>query len=545
MGAEILENRNEIVLKGLPISPGVAFGRVCLFNEGRHNNLPSYQIKGKGIEKEKDRFFHAVKQAQLRLDKTIQSIRTRLGDAEAEIFATQKIILEDNSIQKRILSEIENNSMNAESAITQALEYFETRILELDDEYIKERATDIGEVKRRLLDVLVDLNPSFQCSGDHHCQRGKNRIVVAVELTPSLTMEMDTGHTLAFVTEKGGVASHAAILARAMRIPAVSGIKNIHSILFCSAEVLINGTTGEIIIWPSKETVARHIETQAASKTPEICDPIPGYTIMGNLNLVRDAEEIFKNKAEGIGLFRTEFEFLSEGRLLTEDEQTQRYTALLQKMQGLPVYFRLLDIGGDKTADFFNLPEKEENPYLGFRGCRLLLGRPDLFRPQARALARASQTAQVNIMYPMIVDLAQFIKLKKNYEEVCADIPDQNVRHGVMFEVPSACYQADEIFEAADFGSIGSNDLIQYFFAVDRNNELVAYDYDPNRESFWRLLKTLAEASRKTGKPLAVCGEMAGIPKHVAKLKEIGINRVSVSPKLISDLRTALRTKTK
>ena len=545
MGAEILETRNEMILKGLAISPGVAFGWVCLFNEGRHNNLPAYEIKGKGIEKEKDRFFHAVKQAQLRLDQTIQSIRTRLGDAEAEIFATQKMILEDYSIQKRILSEIENNSMNAELAITQALEYFETRILELDDEYIKERATDIGEVKRRLLDVLIDLNPSFQCSGDHHCQRGKNRIVVAVELTPSLTMEMDTGHTLAFVTEKGGVASHAAILARAMRIPAVSGIKNIHSTLFCSAEVLINGTTGEVIVWPAKETVARHMEMQMASIPPQICAPLPGYTIMGNLNLVRDAEEIFKNKAEGIGLFRTEFEFLSEGRLLTEDEQTQRYTALLQKMQGLPVYFRLLDIGGDKTADFFNLPEKEENPYLGFRGCRLLLGRPDLFRPQARALARASQTAQVNIMYPMIVDLAQFLKLKKNYEEVCADIPDQNVRHGVMFEVPSACYQADEIFEAADFGSIGSNDLIQYFFAVDRNNELVAYDYDPNRESFWRLLKTLAEASRKSGKPLAVCGEMAGMPKLVAKLKEIGINRVSVSPKLISDLRMALQTQTK
>lgn len=545
MGAEILENREETILKGLAVSPGVAFGRVCLFNEGRHNNLPAYQIKGKGVEKEKNRFYHAVKQSLLRLDLTIQSIRTRLGDAEAEIFTTQKMILEDSSIQKRIISEIENNRVNAESAITQALEYYETRILEIDDEYIKERATDIGEVKRRLLDVLIDLNPSFQCAGEHHCQRGKNRIVVAVELTPSLTMEMDTGRTLAFVTEKGGVASHAAILARAMRIPAVSGIKNIHSILFCSAEVLINGTTGEIIIWPTKETIARHMETQIASQTAEVYDPIPGYTIMGNLNLVRDAEEIFTNKAEGVGLFRTEFEFLSEGRLLSEDEQTERYTALLQKMKGLPVYFRLLDIGGDKTADFFNLPEKEENPYLGFRGCRLLLGRPDLFTPQARALAKASQTAQVNIMYPMVIDLAQFLKLKKIFEEVCADIPSQNVRHGVMFEVPSACYQADEIFEAADFGSIGSNDLIQYFFAVDRNNDLVAYDYDPNREPFWRLIKSLADASLKTGKPLAVCGEMAGMPKLVAKLKEIGINRVSVSPKLICDLRRTLQTKTK
>lgn len=545
MGAEILENREEKIFKGLAISPGIAFGRVCLFNEGRHNNLPAYQIKGKGIEKEKDRFHHAVKHALLRLDRTIESIRNRLGDAEAEIFTAQKMILGDGSIQKRVLSEIEKNHMNAESAITQALEYYETRILEIDDEYIKERATDIGEVKRRLLDVLVDLNPSFQCAGADFCQKGRNRIIVAVELTPSLTMEMDTGHTIGFVTEKGGVASHAAILARAMRIPAVSGIKNIHSILFCSAEVLINGNTGEIILWPTPETLDRQRPQQAAPETEEVCDPVPGYTIMGNLNLLRDAEEIFKNKAEGVGLFRTEFEFLSKGRLLTEDEQTECYTTLLQKMKGLPVYFRLLDIGGDKTADFFNLPEKEENPYLGFRGCRLLLGRPDLFTPQARALAKTSQTARVNIMYPMVIDLAQFLKLKKIFEEVSADIPNQNVRHGVMFEVPSACYQADEIFEAADFGSIGSNDLIQYFFAVDRNNELVAYDYNPDRESFWRLLKTLAEAARKTGKPLAVCGEMAGMPKLVAKLKEIGINRVSVSPKLISDLRTALRTKTK
>jgi phosphoenolpyruvate-protein kinase (PTS system EI component) len=214
------------------------------------------------------------------------------------------------------------------------------------------------------------------------------------------------------------------------------------------------------------------------------------------------------------------------------------------RCQDKPVYFRMLDLGGDKTADFLKLP-KEQNPALGLRGSRLLLGHPELFRNQARALARASKYGRVHVMYPMVIDIEQFRKLKRTFEDVTADIPQGEIKHGLMFEVPSACLDAEEILKEADFGSIGTNDLIQYLFAVDRDNELVAYDHHPERKIFWHLIHHVAHAAKKHRKPLSVCGELAGHPEYARRLMREGIRTVSVAPRAITGLRIAIKNKPK
>jgi phosphotransferase system enzyme I (PtsI) len=535
----------ETRFKGLPLSGGVVVAKVCLFNERRHENLPVRAVTRKDTDQEKERVGKAVSLVKGRLDALVESVKTKVGAAEAEIFTAQKMILEDPAFKKRILEHIDSKNFSAEKAVISSLDFFEAQLAQLDNAYLKERASDIGEVKRRLLDALAGLSPSFQCSNEFFCQKGKNRIVIAEELTPSLTMELDTDLIRGFVTDRGGVASHAAILARALKIPAVSGIPGIHDLMFCGTDVLINGDTGEVVLWPTPETLARYPQLKLPPAEPvKAVDPVAGLKVMANLNLARTVQEATLSKAEGIGLYRTEFELFSAGRLLTEDEQYDRYSNVLKAMQGKPVYFRMFDIGGDKNAPFLKLP-KEQNPYLGFRGSRYLLGHRDLFRTQARALARASAHGPVHVMYPMVIDREQFVALKKAFEEETGGIQGGVIKHGIMFEVPSVCLDAEEIFKVVDFGSIGTNDLIQYLFAVDRDNEHVAYDHHPDRPAFWKLIGHVARAARKHRKPLSVCGELASNPVYARKLIAAGIRAVSVATKMIPGLRIAIKNKPK
>jgi phosphoenolpyruvate-protein phosphotransferase (PTS system enzyme I) len=533
----------ETRFKGLPLSGGVVVAKVCLFNERRHQNLPAREVSRKDTDQEKERVGKAVSLVKGRLDALVESVKVKVGAAEAEIFTAQKMILEDPEFKKRIFEHIESKNFSAEKAITSSLDFFESQLARLDNEYLKERASDIGEVKRRLLDVLVGLSPSFQCSNDFFCQKGKNRIVIAEELTPSLTMELNTDLIRGFVTDRGGVASHAAILARALKIPAVSGIPGIHDLMFCGTDVLINGDTGEVILWPTQETLARYPQLKLPPPEPvKAVDPVAGLKVMANLNLARTVSEVILSKAEGIGLYRTEFELFAAGKFLTEDEQYERYANVLKAMEGKPVYFRMFDIGGDKNAPFLKIP-KEQNPYLGFRGSRYLLGHRDLFRTQARALARASAHGRVHVMYPMVIDLEQFVELKKTFVKETAGIKGGEIKHGIMFEVPSVCLDAEELFKVVDFGSIGTNDLIQYLFAVDRDNEKVAYDHHPDRKAFWKLIGHVARAAKKHRKPLSVCGELASNPEYARKLIREGIRAVSVATKMIPALRIAIKNK--
>jgi len=509
-----------------------------MFNENRHSNLPMYRVEGEGVDREIARVERTRDIASRKLEEIRRKVKREIGSAESEIFTAQKMILNDEMLLSEIMGHIREKGTNAESAIAHVLNTYETRLAALDNEYISARATDIGEIKRRLLDVLSSMRASLQCDKDH-CQRGRNRIIVAEELTPMLTIDIDPKLTIGFVTEHGGINSHAAILARAMGIPAVSGLSEIRDRLGCGAELLIDGETGEVVIWPTEETLSRaKASRSSAVGTPEPVDPVPGLKVMANVNMASDVEESLRMKAEGIGLYRTEFELMSAGRFFSEDELYERYASVRKAVTDGTVVFRLFDVGSDKTLPFMEIP-KEENPSLGWRGARLLLGKRELLETQARALARTSEVGPVHVLYPMIVDLDQFLELKDVFMQAISDVTCGKMQHGVMFEVPAACSQAKELFRHVDFASIGTNDLTQYFFAVDRENELVSYDYNPNRPVFWDLLKSIADAAGEAGKPVSVCGELAGCPEYVPRLISIGIDTVSVSARRIPEVRMA------
>ena len=525
-------------LKGLALSEGYALARVCLFNESRHSNLPMYRVSGSGVDLEKSRLARSVEIALDRLETIRLEVVRTIGKAEAEIFVAQKMILEDAAVIGKIRHKIETDQINAESAADLVFNEYEAMLLKLDNEYIRERASDLGEIKRRLLDVMGNMRPELQCH-ESKCQRGHNRIVVAEELTPSLTIEIDAAHTVGFVTERGGTNSHAAILARALGIPAVSGLPKVRNLVGCGSDILINGYTGEVVIWPTPETIGRiRKESGGPSHRPDVVEPVNGFRVMANVNMLSEIRESREMKAEGIGLYRTEFEVMAAGRFFSEQELFDRYAAAIRGMGGATVLFRLLDIGSDKQLPFMAIP-REENPSLGWRGARLLLARRELLRTQARALAMCSIGHCVNVMYPMIVDVQQFRDLKAAFEESVQDLPRGEIRHGIMFEVPSACLQARELYREIDFGSIGTNDLTQYLFAVDRDNERVSYDYNPDRPVFWNLIRSIADAAREAGKPLSICGELAGDPRHTARLLELGISSVSVTARRIPGVRKA------
>jgi len=312
-----------------------------------------------------------------------------------------------------------------------------------------------------------------------------------------------------------------------------------HGLLGCGTELLVNGDTGEVVIWPGDETIERVKSEQAvALRTPPSLGAVPGLTVMANISYAAEVARAVEHHAEGVGLYRTEFESFAAGRILTEDEQYQRYASVVEAMDGRPVCFRLLDVGSDKSAPFFDLPQ-EDNRHLGLRGSRLLLRRIDLLRAQARALARASVHGPVDVLHPMIADRQQFLTLKAAFQDAIAVVPSGRLRHGVMFEVPSACLQARELLEAAEFASIGTNDLIQYLFAVDRNNEHVAYDYTPDKPAFWWVLRPIAAAAQETGRMVSVCGEAASDVRFLPTLMEFGLTTLSVSPRFIVELRLA------
>jgi phosphotransferase system enzyme I (PtsI) len=365
--------------------------------------------------------------------------------------------------------------------------------------------------------------------------------VVARELTPSLTVELQTEDLRGFVTEHGGATSHAAILARALGIPAVSGIRDVYEMVSCGEELLVDGGTGEVVLWPGARTLAKHRRPKLDSEAEiEAVSPVPGLTVMANISLAHDVHGALRMNAEGIGLYRTEFEFIAAGRVLAEEEQFRRYAYVVKAMRGRPVYVRLLDMGGDKGAKFLDLAP-EANPSLGFRGARLLLGRADLLRTQARALARASRFGEIGVIYPMIVDRDQFLRLRKIVEEATRGVRGRRLRHGVMFEVPAACLECRRILEVADFGSIGTNDLVQYLFAVDRNNELVAKDFTADHPVLWSLVEDILRAGRESGKPISLCGEMGGSAASISRLMSIGLRTVSASVPMISPVRRAAK----
>jgi len=534
--------------RGLSINFGTVLAQACLYSAERHRHVIEAPLRSEAdVTRELKRFHTAIDACGAELDRIAANAEKAVGKTEAEIFVTQKHIMTDPGIVERVESVIRDDKKNAEYAIDKAYTHFQRQFEQLDNTYIRERASDISEVRSRLLNHLHELRPGFLCEGQMHCSRGRNRIIVAEELTPDMVLHMDLEKVRGFVTEHGGFSSHAAIIARSLGIPAVSGLHGFLDHIRCGDKVLIDGDTGMAYLNPDESLIAALApKRRPEEETIQVLSSPAGTEVLANASLIEDVRMARAAHADGIGLFRTEILFMKQNRLLSEGEQYEHYRQVVELMGESPVVFRLLDVGGDKPLPFFRI-EQEANPYLGWRGARFLLGSPDILATQVRALARASNHGKIKIMYPMVIDGVQAGELSRAVAEIvsAAGGSMENIETGAMFEVPSACFDSRAIFKHVEFGSIGSNDLIQYLFAIDRNNERVSYDYNPEHPILWHMLSRLSETARGLHKPLSICGEMAAREGIPTRLVETGITSLSVSPRLIGRVRCELAKKCK
>ncbi|MBD3319790.1 MAG: phosphoenolpyruvate--protein phosphotransferase [Chitinivibrionales bacterium] len=539
------QNTKEInkEFSGLSISSGKVVAPACLYSIVHNRNISRRTLKSdEEVDRELERFDSALAFCSSHLEKIAVEASETVGMPESQVFITQKNIMNDAAIVEAVRKLVREQHINIEQAINHVYNEYEDKFAGLDNEYLRERSTDMGEIRRRLLDRLNNTSPGFACKGQVHCSEGRDSVIVAEELSADMMVHMDLTKVLAIVTEHGGISSHAAIIARSVGIPAVTGVKNIMEHVGCRTKVLVDGDEGCVIVNPTEEVIRQCIPAEPV-RTDDVCviSTPEGMGLYANASLVEDVHHAEAFRADGIGLFRTEIIFMRAERLLDENEQYEYYSQVRDSLPGKPVTFRLLDVGGDKELPFLRI-EKESNPYLGWRGARFLLGSPEVFSAQVRGLLRLSETGPVKILFPMIVDARQFEQLRKGVLDL---IPStraraENVKIGAMFEVPSACYQAEKILSQADFASIGSNDLLQYLFAVDRNNELVSSDYNPEHPVLWDVLRDLSSTARRMNKPITICGEMAGRKGMATRLLDTGLRLLSVSPRLIPRVRNEM-----
>lgn len=532
----------EIHLKGIPLSSGVAVGRACFYRREATN---SEVTTAGGQAYERRRLNASMQWMTRRLTALIQETEAKLGPDEADIFRSHRMIVEDEFFQEQLVEIIESTGLSAEDAVKSHLDEYLAQLRGADSEYLRQRTADISEIQQSLLEHLRQASSLRHCQDMTNCTIGQcplknSHILVADEMSPSLPIEVGS-FTVGFLVEKGGPDSHAAILARGLQLPAVGGIRDLFATVPLQSQLLINGNTGEIIINPSKQTRLRSKSAMAnPNRTSQVHNPITELQVMANISRVADVQEALAAKADGIGLYRTEMEALMEGRLLSEQEQTTLYTKVTKAMAGKPVYIRLFDFGGDKAATWLGIP-RSENPALGTRGAQLLLARPELLRTQARALAKAAIDHRIHVIYPMIIDLDQFQRIRACFDAAVADLKPSNLRHGVLFEVPSACLQARQILREADFGCIGTNDLTQYLFAADRMSEAVTHAALSDHPALWNLIADLTQAGKDAGKPMSICGECAGNVDLIRKVMRAGLTAISTTATCIGDVRRAAK----
>jgi len=533
------------VIKGLGVSAGTAIGPVCLFEQGHLNNMPVFPLETQeDIARELQRFRQAKKETLQDIDKTHKDIEQTLGEKEASILYAHKVILSDEVIDEQIEKCLRDTMMNIEYCVVEIFEAYEDRIASIDNEYIRERGTDFSELKRRILKKLGSLDPGPVCREDACLAQGTLKIIIARELTPSLTVDLDRENIVGFVTEHGGKTSHAAILANALGIPAVTGIKGLHGRIPCGTILYVDGDRGEVWVNPSaEEQKSLAVRSRRTVEDEGIPEKIPGTSlkIYANVNDIQGANLSIEKKAEGAGLVRTEYLFFEASDLPDEEAQFRFYSGIVKAFKGRKVTFRMLDVGGDKPVPYLHLAF-ETNPYLGWRGTRFLLDNPEIVQTQVRAIARASEFGPVEIMYPMITDIHQLEEIRSLAQSVLqGKRGDQyDIREGLMVEVPSILFEIDQAAEMVDFFSIGTNDLIQYIFAVDRNNEHVASSYDSSHPVLWNIIEQVAQAGRHHNIPVTVCGEMAGNPEYTERFIQAGITGLSMSPIMIPDIKRAL-----
>ena len=461
-----------------------------------------------------------------------------VGKEESLVFESHQMILDDPEFIDKAKDIIKSKAITADYAIDEVRNELVSIMSSIDDEYMRERATDIKDVGDRIIRNLLGISNDVSINE-------YNTIVVAHDLTPSDTAQLDKSKVCAFLTNIGGRTSHSAIMARTMEIPAIVGMGNITEIVKSGDEILVDGINGVVILNPSDSEInefkskikmyEEEKERLKELKDIKIYDSNKRHIeICGNIGSVKDIDQVIENGADGVGLFRTEFLYMDRNSMPSEEEQFNSYKEVLDKMNGKPVVIRTLDIGGDKKLSYLNVGE-EMNPFLGYRAIRLCLDRVDIFKVQLRALLRASIYGNLKIMFPMISCIEEFTQCKKILEECRSELINEgydvsdSIEVGIMVEIPSTAVSAREFAKEVDFFSIGTNDLIQYTLACDRMNEKVSYLYNPMNPSVLSLIKMTIDGAHAEGKWVGMCGEMAGDEEAIPKLLEYGLDEFSMS----------------
>lgn len=525
------------LIKGIAASDGVAIAKAYLLVEPDLTFDKNEKVTD--VEGEVAKFNNAIEASKVELTKIRNNAEVQLGADKAAIFDAHLLVLDDPELIQPIQDKIKNENANAASALTDVTTQFVTIFESMDNEYMKERAADIRDVSKRVLSHILGVelpNPSMI---------DESVVIVGNDLTPSDTARLNKEFVQGFATNIGGRTSHSAIMSRSLEIPAIVGTKSITQEAKQGDMIIVDGLNGDVIVNPTEDELIAYQDKReryfADKKELQKLRDADTVTVDGvhaelaaNIGTPNDLPGVIENGAQGIGLYRTEFLYMGRDQMPTEEEQFEAYKEVLEAMDGKRVVVRTLDIGGDKELSYLNLPE-EMNPFLGYRAIRLCLAQQDIFRPQLRALLRASVYGKLNIMFPMVATINEFreakailLEEKENLKNEGHDISD-DIELGIMVEIPATAALADVFAKEVDFFSIGTNDLIQYTLAADRMSERVSYLYQPYNPSILRLVKQVIEASHKEGKWTGMCGEMAGDETAIPLLLGLGLDEFSMS----------------
>lgn len=524
------------IVKGIEASPGIALGKVFLYQE---QDLVIDSKRKCDADCEKERLLNGREKSKEQLLKIREKTAQKLGEDKAAIFDGHITLLEDEDLFDEVVDIIEDEKICAEAALQRGIDDYCDMLANLEDEYLRERAADLRDIGKRWL---------YNVAGVEILDLGSlppNTVIAAKDLTPSDTAQIDLQNVVAFITEIGGKTAHSSIMARSLELPAVVGTGNICSLVKSGDNVIVDALKGDIIINPTAEEVAKYQEKREAFfAEKELLKQLKDKEAISkdgvkvgawaNIGSPKDIDGVLRNGAQGIGLYRTEFLFMNNDRFPTEDEQFEAYKIVAEKMEGKPVTIRTMDIGGDKSLPYMQLP-KEENPFLGWRAIRVCLDRPEILKTQFRALLRASAFGYIKIMLPMIMDITEIRRARAILEECKAELReegakfDENIALGIMVETPAVAFRARSFAEEVDFFSIGTNDLTQYTLAVDRGNENISHLYNTYNPTVLEAIRMAIKGAHEAGITISMCGEFAGDENATAILFGMGLDAFSMS----------------